>query len=75
MTVRGYLIGIVVAGIFSAMSYVVFQEQKHLVFSNRGGMDKLDDGIGFLATGGFWLGCGALAWHWFFMLIKKLFGR
>jgi hypothetical protein len=75
MTVRGYLAGIVVTGIFSVMSYVVFQEQKDLVFSNRGGINGLDDWIGFLATGGFWLGCGALAWWGVIELIKKLFER
>ena len=75
MTVQGYLAGTIVAGSFSAMGYVVCMNQKDLVNSNRGGIGGLDDWIGFLATGGLWLGCGALAWHWFFMWLKKLFER
>ena len=71
MEKRTCIIGIVVSGIFSAMSYVVFQTQKDLVNQNRGGADGLGDLIGFLATGGFWLGCGALAWHFVFMLLRK----
>ena len=51
MEKRTCIIGIVVSGIFSAMSYVVFQTQKDLVNQNRGGADGLGDLIGFLATG------------------------
>lgn len=71
MAKRSCFIGIVASGSFSAMGYFVFQMQKDLVFQNRGGVEGLDDLIGFLASGGFWLGCGALAWHFVFMLFKK----
>ena len=71
MEKRKCFIGIVASGIFSAMGYVVFQMQRDLVFQNRGGVEGLDDLIGFLASGGFWLSCGALAWHFVFMLFKK----
>ncbi len=71
MAKRSCFIGIVASGIFSAMGYFVFKIQKDLVFENRGGAEGLDDLIGFLASGGFWLGCGALAWHFVFMLFRK----
>ena len=71
MEKRKCFVGIVASGIFSAMGYFVFKIQKDLVFENRGGAEGLDDLIGFLASGGFWLGCGALAWHFVFMLFRK----
>lgn len=67
--------GIVIAGIFSVMGYVVCMNQKDLVDGSHGGIGTIDAMIGFLAAGGFWLGCGALAWHWSFMLLKKLFKK
>ena len=68
-----YFFGFVIGGIFSLMGYFVFLGQLDLLNSGRGGMDGLDDLIGFFASGGFWLGCGAIAWHCLFKLIGKLF--
>jgi hypothetical protein len=68
-----YVAGVCLCGMFSLMGFVVCQEQFHLLNSGRGGMDGLDDLIGFLASGGFWLGCGAIAWHCLFKLIGRLF--
>ena len=48
-----YFIGLVLGGVFSLMGYVVFLGQLDLLNSGRGGMDGLDDFIGFLASGGF----------------------
>ena len=71
MAKRSCFIGIVASGIFSAMSYFMVHVQKELVLRNRGGVDGVDDwGLLFLAVG-FWLGCGALAWHFVFMLFRK----
>ena len=64
-----------IAGIFSVMGYVVCMNQKDLVDGSHRGIGTIDAMIGFLAAGGFWLGCGALAWHWSFMLLKKLFKK
>ena len=71
-----YFIGLVLGGVFSLMGYFVFLGQLDLLNSGRGGMDGLDDFIGFFASGGFWLGCGATAWHclfkWLGVLLKKI---
>jgi len=70
-----YFFWLVIGGIFSLMGYIVCLGQLDLLNSGRGGMDGLDDLIGFLASGGFWLGCGAAAWHSLFKLIGKLFKK
>ena len=57
----------------------LFDDQRYpnVVVTTRGtvmtvwGNDGVDDwGLLFLAVG-FWLGCGALAWHFVFMLFRK----
>ena len=55
----------VLGGVFSMMGFFVCHEQFYLLGSGRRGLEGLDDLIGFLASGGFWLGCGAVSWHSF----------
>ena len=57
-----YFIRIVPAALFSAFCFSGFSE-----WMTYGGSGS------FLAIG--WLLFGALAWHWLFMMFKKLFGR
>ena len=65
----------VLGGIFSMMGFFLCHEQLYLLASVRRGIEGLDDLIGFLASGGFWLGCGALSWHSFFKLLGKFFKK
>ena len=46
----------VLGGVFSMMGFFVCHEQFYLLGSGRRGLEGLDDLIGFLASGGFWLG-------------------
>ena len=65
-------IGIVASGGFSAMSYFMVHVNKEMVSRNqRMGLDYADDLFILFASVGFWLGCGALAWHFVFMLFRK----
>ena len=64
-------IGIVASGGFSAMSYFMVHENWGLVTRNRDGLDYANDWFLFFLAVGFWLGCGALAWHFIFMLFRK----
>ena len=57
------------------MGFFACHEQFYLLGSGRRGLEGLDDLIGFLASGGFWLGCGAVSWHSFFKLLGKLFKK
>ena len=57
------------------MSFFVRHKQFYLLAIGRRGLEGLDDLIGLLASGGFWLGCGAVSWHSFFKLLRKLFKK
>ena len=65
-------IGIVASGGFSAMSYFVMHVKMEEVSRNqRMGYDYADELFILFLGVGFWLGCGALAWHFIFMLFRK----